>query len=57
MDHAIRTVHLNRSVHSSVSEQQDSTKSAKCHTKMENDKSISHSHQGKKEIMEARTQV
>jgi len=33
-DHAIRTVHVNDSVHSSVSEHKESTKSAKYYTKM-----------------------
>lgn len=47
MDRAIRTVLLNHSVHSSVSEHQECTKFAKSHTLTEE----------KNEIIEARTQV
>lgn len=57
MDHAIRIFHLNHSVHSSVSEHQESTKSAKYYTKREKNKCILNSHWGKNKVVEARTKV
>lgn len=42
--HAIRTFHLNHSVHSSVSEHQESTKSAKFYSEREKNKSILNFH-------------
>lgn len=57
MDHAMRIFHLNYSVHSSISEHQESTKSANYYTKREKNESILNSHLGKNEIMEARTKV